>query len=139
MTIMPSAASSRSVANSSSRWSAEMPGGGLVEDEHARTEPEQPRDLDLLALADRQRARRRLEVEAEAEAVAQLLHLVSHLCRASAERARAAEQEVVEHRHGQEDQGILVQHADAGRRSRRPVTQLDSALPSSTISPESAT
>ena len=92
------------------------PRGRLVEDEHPCPKPEQAGDLDLLALADRQRPRRRLEVELEPEPVAQRGELIPNAVPAQPKRTRAAEQQVVEDRHGQKDEGVLVQHADAGRR-----------------------
>ena len=44
-----------------------MPGGGLVQDQDARAEPEQAQDLQLLALADGERVDIRLGVEGEVE------------------------------------------------------------------------
>ena len=47
-------------------------GGGLVEDEHARAQPQQAQQLELLALAHGERADLGLEVDGEAERTGQL-------------------------------------------------------------------
>ena len=103
----------------------------LVEDEDVRPEPEQSRDLDLLALADRERARRRIQVEPEAEAVAKDGDRLARATAVEAHAARAGRQDVVEDRHRQEEEGVLVEHPDAGgdggggrpERDRRPVEE----------------
>ena len=92
-------------------------GGGdprrrLVEDEHPGPQPEEAGDLQLLALTHRQRSRRCAGVELEPELGPDALQLAGG--GRPIHPAPAAQQEVVEHGEGKEDQRVLVEHADTG-------------------------
>ena len=92
------------------------PGRRLVHEDHPRVERERLHDLDLLLLDGRQAADRGVKVEIDAvpreqrERLAPLAPLVDE---AEAARRLPSQKNVVEHRHGGREIGVLVDTRDA--------------------------
>ena len=137
MTLMPLAASVRSVSKSASCCTAEMPVVGSSRMSTRAPQPEQPGDLQLLALAHRQGPSRAPPGRREAELGRDALQF-TRAAAGPAQPAPAAQQEVVEHGEGQEDQWILMEHARYRPRWPARVEPSGTGLPSRTISPASA-
>ena len=92
------------------------PGGRLVHEDDARVERERLHDLDLLLLDGGQVADRRVEVEVDAvplEESERLPALAPHVDEAEAPRRLPSEEDVVEHRHGRRQIGVLIDAGDA--------------------------
>ena len=92
------------------------PAGRLVHEDHPRIERERLHDLDLLLLDGRQTADRGVEVEIDAVPLEQrerLAPLAPRVDEAEAARRLPAEKDVVEHRHGGREIGVLVDAGDA--------------------------
>jgi hypothetical protein len=88
------------------------PGGGLVQDQNSRAEPQKPDDLQLLPLTDGEAPRRSVGIERESEPAGELMEL--RVGGGSIDPAGGTPQEeVVEDAEGKEHEGVLVEHPDS--------------------------
>ncbi len=86
---------------------------GLVEDEHARSQPQEAEELELLPLTHAEGLDVGLEVDGQAQRRAQFGDRPGCLRASGDEPSRGADKQVVDNAHGRKVQGVLVEHADA--------------------------
>ena len=88
-------------------------GGRLVEDQHARAEPQEAQDFQLLPFAHGQGVHECLGVQGEVELLGKRPELSRRLPPVGKDAPGSSEDEIVQDPQGREIQGILVEHADA--------------------------
>lgn len=105
-------------------------GGRLVKDERFHALGDEAQDFQLLAFANAQGAQALVGVDREAEPIGKFEQFSPRLCPVLPQRVSTTEEEVIEHAHGWEVEGILMEHADAvgdslGRRAHGDKVPID--------------